>query len=114
EERVRDLGEDACAVAGLSLSAHGTAVLEVLEGGQREVDDVATGAAPHGGNKRDATRVVLISGVIQPLLGRHGTGLRHHTSSWLGARQSRRHIMGASSTQFFRAFSLPRKPLSPE
>ena len=46
EERVRDLSQDAGAVAGVGLGAGGAAVLEVAQGGQGLVDDVVARRSP--------------------------------------------------------------------
>ena len=59
--------QDARAVAGVGLGAGGAAVLEVAQRGQRLVDDVVAGAAGQGGHEGDATGVVLVRRVVEPL-----------------------------------------------
>ena len=67
EEPVGDLHQDPGAVAGVGLGAGGTAVLEVAQRGQRLADDVVAGNTGHGGHEGDATRVVLVCSVVEPL-----------------------------------------------
>ena len=72
QELVGNLQQDARTVAGVRFGALGTAVLQVHQGGDGLVDDVAAAAAVHVGDHRNATRVVLERGVVQPLTtGRH-------------------------------------------
>ena len=70
EEGVRDLGQDARAVARVGLGAGGAAVLQVAQYGQRLLDQRMAGLAGEGGHKADATGVVLVAGVVHPLRGR--------------------------------------------
>ena len=55
------------AVAGVGLGARSTAVLEVAQRGERLADDVVAGHAGHRGHEGDATRVVLVRPVVEPL-----------------------------------------------
>ena len=72
QELVGNLQQDARTVTGVRFSALGTAVLQVHQGRDGLVDDVAAAAAVHVGHHRHATRVVLERGVVQPLTaGRH-------------------------------------------
>src|SRR5690606_7219862 len=64
-ERVGDLREDARAVARVGLCAHRAAVVEVQEGRETRVDDVASGCAAQSRDERDSTGVVLESWVVQ-------------------------------------------------
>ena len=49
------------------LGAGGAAVVEVAQGGERLRDDVVAGLAGQGGDERDATGVVLVAWVVEPL-----------------------------------------------
>ena len=55
------------AVAGVGLGARGTAVVEVAQRGERLRHDVVAGHAGQGRHERDATGVVLVAGVVEPL-----------------------------------------------
>ena len=66
EELVRDLHQQAGAVAGSFIGAHGTAVLEVAQGGQGGVDDVIAGLTAERGDDRKAAGVLLVLRVVQP------------------------------------------------
>ncbi len=67
QERVRDLDQDAGAVARVGLGARGTAVLEVAQRGERLRHDVVAGDAGQGRDERHATRIVLVAGVVEAL-----------------------------------------------
>ena len=67
EERVRDLQQDAGAVAGVRLGAGRAAVLEVAQRGDRLGDDVVAGLAGQGGDERDTAGVVLVESVVEAL-----------------------------------------------
>ena len=67
QERVRDLGEDAGAVAGVRLAALGATVLEVAQDREPAVDGAAARLAGHVGYEGDAARVVFVAAVIEPL-----------------------------------------------
>ena len=64
--------QDARAVAGVRLGAGGAAVVEVAQGGERLLDDVVAGHAGQGRHEGDATGVVLVAGVVEPLAARSG------------------------------------------
>ena len=70
EEFVRDLHEQSGAVAGALVGAHGTAVLEVAQGGQGGVNDVVARLPPQRGDDGEAAGVLLLLGVVEP--GRFG------------------------------------------
>ena len=70
EEGVRDLEQDAGAVARVGLGAGGAAVFEVAQYGQRLLDQLMAGHTGEGGHEPDATGVVLVTGVVHPLRGR--------------------------------------------
>ena len=72
QEVVRDLGEDAGAVARALVPAHRAAVLEVAQRGQGGVHDVVGGRAVQGGDHREAARVLLVLRAVQPLVLGHG------------------------------------------
>ena len=61
EEFVRHLHQQAGAVAGTFVGAHGTAVLEVAQGGQGGVDDVVAGLAAERGDDGQAAGVLLLA-----------------------------------------------------
>ena len=86
QERVGDLGEDARAVADERVGARGAAVVEVAQGGQRVVDDVVAGAAPHRGHEGDAAGVVLVLAAVQARCRRAGrrSGRRSRRITVLG------------------------------
>ena len=59
EKLVRNLHQDAGAVAGIGLAAAGAAVIEVDENGERLLDDGVGFAALHVHDKADAARIVF-------------------------------------------------------
>ena len=65
EELVRDLGQQARAVAGADVSAHGAAVLEVAQRDQRVVDDVMARLTAQGSDSGHAAVLVLVGRVIE-------------------------------------------------
>ena len=71
QESVRDLDQDAGAVAGTSVSRDRAPVREILEQLERLRDDVAGADAVDVGDKPNPARVVLVSRVVQSLLFRH-------------------------------------------
>ena len=72
EERVRDLREDAGAVAGAGVGADRAAVLQVAQRVEGGVDDVVPGGAAQGGDHRQAAGVLLAARVVEAL--RRGNG----------------------------------------
>ncbi len=72
QERVRDLEQDAGAVAGVHLGAGRAAVVEVAQRGERLAHDVVARLAGESGHERDPAGVVLEPRVVQPLGGRAG------------------------------------------
>ena len=66
EEFVRHLHQEAGAVAGTFIGAHGTAVLEVAQGGQGGVDDVVARLAAERGDDGQAAGVLLVLRVVEP------------------------------------------------
>ena len=80
QELVRDLDEDAGAVAGDRVGADGTAVLEVLEDGERVLDQLVRFLALEVGDEADAARVVLAARIEEPARAR---------TSWRGIRLPR-------------------------
>ena len=66
QERVRDLGQDARAVAGLGVRALGATMLEVVERLDRARDRLVRRAAVEPRQTGDAAPVVLIGRVIEP------------------------------------------------
>ena len=92
QELVRNLDHDARTVATVLLGAGRAAVLEVQQGGDGLVDDVAAAAAVHVDDHRDAAGVVLIDGVVEPDTGGH----THLTLHMLRAAVNRRFVAGAA------------------
>jgi hypothetical protein len=70
EEGVRDLEQDAGAVACIFLAATRAAVIQIFQDRQRLLDDLAGFIALDIDDEADAARVVLESGIIEALLGR--------------------------------------------
>ncbi len=77
QERVRNLDQDARAVAGVRLRTRGTAVVQVQQGGDALANDVVAGNAGQGRDERHATSIVLVAGVVEPL-GRRECVLNWH------------------------------------
>ena len=69
EERVRNLGQDARAVAGVRLGARRPAVLEVLQRRQCRRHDGVARDPGQGGDEGDATGVALMPRVVETLSG---------------------------------------------
>ena len=67
EEAMRDLSEDAAAVAHLRVGADGAAMVEVLEDLQTLLDDGVGAAVMHVGDEADAAGILLPRRVVQPL-----------------------------------------------
>jgi hypothetical protein len=64
------LHEDAGAVPSVGVGAGGPAMLEVLERAQGAVDRLVRADSVEPCDKRDATRVVLVRGVVEALCPR--------------------------------------------
>ena len=71
QQRVRDLDEQAGAVAGLGIAAAGTAMTEIHEDLDASLHHVVGGLAGDVRDEADAAGVVLEGRVIEPLLSRH-------------------------------------------
>ncbi len=71
EEFVRHLHEEAGAVAGTFIGAHGAAVFEVAQGGQGGVDDVVARLAAERGDDGQAAGVLLVLRVVESGSGRN-------------------------------------------
>ena len=69
EEPVRYLDQQPRAVAGVDLGPHGTAVLEVDQGGDRLIDDPPGPTAVHVHHERDPAGVVFVFRAVQALGG---------------------------------------------
>ena len=67
EERMRDLGQDAAAVAERRIRAHRAAVVEVDQNLQALFEDIVRLAVLHVGHEANAARVMLFGWVVQPL-----------------------------------------------
>ena len=67
EERVRDLGQHAAAVAERGIRAHRAAMVEVDQNLQALFEDVVRLAVLHVGHKADAAGIVLLGGIVERL-----------------------------------------------
>jgi len=67
EEAMRDLHENAAAVAELGIGADGAAMVEILENAQAHRDDVVALAVLHVGDEADAAGIVLETRVVHAL-----------------------------------------------
>ena len=70
EEDVRNLGNDAGAVAGLRVAALGAPVVQVPQHSERFGNDVVVTAAGQVGDEPDSARIVLETAVVQSLSAR--------------------------------------------
>src|SRR5581483_2314241 len=88
QEGVRDLDQDACSVAGVGLSACGTAVVEVDQRGDTLLHDFVGGDTGQGRHEGDATGVLLVRWVVETLRSRVRVLIGHGRSPRLsGAHQ---------------------------
>ena len=78
EERVRDLQQQAGAVAGTRVGTDGAAVMQPLEDRQALADDLVAFFALDMRDKTDAAGIVFVRRVVQPLFRRQGT-VTHRT-----------------------------------
>ncbi len=78
KERIRNLSDDARAVAGAGVRAHRSTVLEVAQRAQRGIDDVVSGGAAERRHHGEPARVLLEGGVVEtlPRGNRAESGLR--------------------------------------
>ena len=97
EERMRDLGQHAAAVAERGIRAHRAAVVEVDQNLQALFEDVMRLAVLHVGHKANAAEIMLFGGIVEPLGGR---GQRIPTRTRL--RRSRR-ATHRTSLEFWRS-----------
>jgi len=74
QERVRHLGQDACAVTRAGIRADGAAVLEVAQRLERQRDDVVAGFATKCRDHGEAAGVLLERRVVHALLRGVGAG----------------------------------------
>jgi hypothetical protein len=72
QESVGNLDQDAGAVAGQRIGAHGAAVLEVAQNLQALTHDVVRLHALAMDDEADTAAVMLVPGVVQTLARRHG------------------------------------------
>ena len=70
QELVRDLDQDAGAVAGDRIGADGTAVLQVLQDGERVLDQLVRFLAFEVGDEPDAAGIVLAARIEEPARAR--------------------------------------------
>ena len=93
EEGIRHLGQDAGAVTRAGIRADRTAVLEVAQRGQREIDDVVPGLAAQRRDHRQAAGVLLERRVVHALLLREAGMPDGAVLAWGGdATGARSHI----------------------
>ncbi len=65
EEGVRNLNEDACAVASARIGADGATMFEIAENADRVGDDLMRLLAFDVGNEADAARILFQCGVVE-------------------------------------------------
>ena len=82
---MRNLEQDASAVAGVLLESRAAAVLQVDQNGQRIVQDLVMALAVDIGKRADATCIVVEFGAIKALLL---SGICLHRDPPLDIRQS--------------------------
>ena len=70
EELVRDLHQDAGAVAGARIGADRAAMLEIAEDGERVLDDLVRLAALDVGDEADAAGILVERGIVKALRAR--------------------------------------------
>ena len=97
EERVRDLGQHAAAVAERRIRAHRAAMVEVDQNLQALFEDVVRLAVLHVGHEADAAGIVLLGGIVERL-GRR----RQRVPTGSGLRRSRR-AARRTSLEFWRS-----------
>jgi hypothetical protein len=76
EKAVRDLDQDAAAVAHLRVGADRAAVAEVLQHREPVLDDAVRPDVLHVGDEADAARILLLRGIVETLLLRQ-PGIAH-------------------------------------
>jgi hypothetical protein len=74
EEAVRDLDENACAIAHQRVGTDSTAMSQVLEDEQPVLDDLVRLLPLHMRNEADAAGIVLVARVVKALRGRKTGG----------------------------------------
>ena len=76
KKRVRDLHEDAAAVAHLGVGADRAAMVEVLEDREALLDDGVALAVLHVGDEADAAGILFVCRIVEAL-GRRQAGIAH-------------------------------------
>ncbi len=94
KDLVRNLGEDAGAVAGLGIGVHGAAMNERTDAGERAAQDEVAALAVDVGHEADATGIMLGRGIVKSLerfgLIENGLIERHRSKSLNGVGKSTR------------------------
>ncbi len=89
---VRDLDQDAAAVAHLGVGAHRAAMVEVVRGSTRPLlDDVVRLAVLHVGDEADAAGILLVARIVEAL-GRRQTWIAHERTSVSRRGRAARHF----------------------
>ncbi len=93
EERVRNLGQHAAAVAERGIRADRAAMVEVDQDLQALFEDVVRLAVLHVGHEADAAGIVLVGGIVEPLGRRRqriptGSGFREAAAQPIERRLS--------------------------
>ena len=83
---MRNLHQDAGAVAGARVGADRAAVLEVQQNGQRVFDDLVRLASLDVGDEADAAGILVERGIVEAACGRHaGIGVIGNASGVIAA-----------------------------
>ena len=102
EEAMRDLRQNAGAVAGARIGADRAAVLEIADDGERVLDDLVRLAALDVGDEADAAGVLVERGIVETLRRRQ-TGI-----GTVGEREHAARSRPAAA--LLAAFALPYRP----
>ncbi len=114
KERVRDLDGDAGAVARGRLCAGGSAVVEVVQRGQRLGDDVVARRAAEVGHEGDAAGIGLEARVVEPLGSGHGGEGHAEGASFRISRRSARTTGKHHAGRGFRTGTASARGASPD
>ena len=87
EELVRDLDQDAGAVAGFRIAAAGAAMRQVDEDLNALLDDVVAFVAADVGDEADAAGIVLMRRIVKPLRRRETVFRVETASSWTSSER---------------------------
>src|SRR5690606_41165813 len=112
EKLVRDLEQDAGAVAGLRIGTNGAAMLEVLQDAQAIRDNLVALDIADIGDETDAASIVLMASVIKPVRWtgtfREQSQIRLHGQAFLCSASAKALRLSRSLASHFNGRS--RKP----